>query len=450
MNVVREDIDALNAVLKVQVQKKDYQEKVDETLKNYRKKANIPGFRPGQVPIGLLKKQYGKSVLMEELNKVVNTFLNEYISSNDVTILGNPIPKEDQDVIGDFDNPDSFEFTYEIGLAPEIKVNLSKKNKYDYVKVKVDDELIDKQVNDLRRRYGKLVAREEVGADDLIMAQFVELNDDESIKEGGILHSSTVSMEFVSDKKVAKKLAGMKVGEQLIIDPESVSRGGKDTAAMLGIDASELENISDTFRLTVNEIKGMELAEMDQELFDRLFGPGAITSEKELRARIKTDLEGMFVNDSDRMLTNAVYEDLLAKTKVELPDDFLKRWIKLSNEKEISDEEIEADYENYAKSLKWQLIQGNIFKANDIKFENDELVNFTKGILANNYVQYGISTPEDEQLTESAMKVLQNREEANRIYDMLAERKLMMYFKETVKLNEKNVSYDDFVEMASK
>lgn len=449
MNVVREDIDALNAVLKVEVKPEDYQDKVKETLKSYRKKVNMPGFRPGHVPMGLIQKQYGNSVLAEELNRVVNDSLQKYLSENKVEILGNPIPKADSEVDGDFNNPADFTFSYEIGLAPEVDVKLSGKNKFDYVKVKVDSELIDKQIDDLRRRYGKLVASEKVGDNDLVMAQFVELNEDESIKEGGILHSSTVSMEFVTDKKVKKDLTGKEVGYKTIVNPESVSRGGKDTAAMLGVKEEELEGLSDKFQLTITEIKGMELAELNEELFDKLFGPGNVTSEKELRERVEADLNGMFVNDSDRMLTQTIYNDLLEKTEIALPDTFLKRWIQLSNEKEITMEQIEADYDNYAKSLKWQLIQGNIFKSNDIKMENEEVIEYTKGLLASNYAQYGMPAPEDAELTKSAMQVLQNREEANRVYDMLAERKLTAYFKETVKLKDKEVSYDEFVEMAN-
>jgi len=448
MNVTRQDVDALNATLTVQVTPEDYEKKVNDTLNNYRKTAKIPGFRPGHVPMGLVKKQYGKAVLSEELNKVVNQSLQEYISENNLDILGNPIPTEGDNFKGDFDKPETFEFTYDIGLAPEVTVPLSGKSKFDYVKVKVDDELINKQIEDLRRRYGKLVSGEEAGEKDMILAQFVELNDDDSIKEGGILHTSTVSMEFVSDN-AKKALLGKKVGDKVIINPADVSRGGADTAAMLGIKEEELEGISDKFQLTVNEIKVMELAELNAELFEKLFGPDSVKDESELRERVKSDLEGMFVNDSDRLLTKSVYDSLLEKTEVSLPDEFLKRWIQMSNETEISMEQIEADYENYAKGLKWQLIQSAIFKANDIKMENEEVINFTKGLLASNYAQYGMPAPGDEELTQSAMQVLQNRDEANKVYDMLAERKLMTYFKETVKLNEKEVSYDEFAELAA-
>ena len=448
MNVIREDIDALNAILKVKVSPEDYASHVKGALEKYRKTAKIPGFRPVHVPFSLVQKQYGKGVLSEELNKVVNQSLQTYIAENKIEILGNPIPKGEGNFEGDFNNPADFEFTYEIGLSPEVKVSLTAKSKFDYVKVKIDKKLIDKQIEDLQRRYGKLISGEEVGERDMILAQFVELNDDDSIKEGGILHTSTISMEFVSDKKVKKELTGKKIGDKVIVSPNSVSKGGADTAAMLGVTEADLDTISEKFQMTINEVKVMELAELGTELYDKLFGPGTVKDEKELRARVKTDLDGMFVNDSDRMLTRAVYDSLLEKTEVNLPDTFLKRWIKMSNEKEISDEQIEAEYDGYAKGLKWQLIQGQIFKANEIKLENEEVINFTKGLLVSNYAQYGMPAPEDAELTKSAMEVLQNKDESNRVYDMLAEQKLTAYFKETVKLSEKEVTYEEFAEMA--
>lgn len=450
MNVIRQDVDAINAVLKVTIVPEDYQDKVKTTLDKYRKTAKIPGFRPGHVPMGMVQKQYGKAVLADELNKLVNDALYKFIEENKIDILGNPIPREGVEVVGSFDKPDTFEFEYEIGLSPAIDVPLSSKSKYDYVKVKIDAKLLDKQVEDLRRRYGKLISVDEVGEKDMILAQFVELKEDGSILEGGVMHSSTFSMEFAEDKKVKESLLGKVKGDKIVVNPVTISRGEKDTAAMLGIKEEELGNISDKFQMTINEIKRMEMAELNQELYDKLFGPGTISSEMELRERIAADLDGMFANDSDRLLTKEIFGDLVEKTKVDLPSNFLKRWIKLSNEKPISDEQIENEFDGYAKNLKWQLIQGNIFKTNQIKLENQEVVEFTKGLLVSNYAQYGIPAPEDNELTASAMQVLKNREEATRIYDMLAEQKLTNYFKSTVKLNEKEVSYDEFVALASK
>jgi trigger factor len=450
MNVTRQEVNAETALLTVQVSPADYQGKVAASLDKYRKQAKIPGFRPGKVPMGLIQKQYGKGVLAEEMNKLVSDALYAYVQENKLEILGNPIPKDGTEVKGDFDNPGDFEFVYEIGYSPAIDLKLTNKSKYDYVQVKIDDKLVDQQIDDLRRRYGKMTSTDEVGETDMILAQFVELNEDGSIKEGGIMHSSTTSMEFIEDKKVKKSLVGKKVGDKVTISASAITRGDSDKAAMLGIKPEELANHSDSYQMTINDIKRMELAELNQDLFDKLFGDGGVSSEKELRERIGADLKNMFANDSDRLLTREVYRDLVENTPVNLPDTFLKRWIQLSNENPITIEQIEADYDSYAKDLKWQLIQGHIFKANDIKLDNAEVIEFTKGLIANQFAQYGIPAPEDAELTKQAASALQNREEANRIYDMLAETKLTQYFKDTVKLNSKEISYDEFVEMASK
>lgn len=450
MNVIREDINAEVALLKVKVSPADYQSKVESSLDKYRKQAKIPGFRPGKVPMGMIRKQYGKAILAEELNRLVNDSLYEFVREQKIDILGNPIPKDNYEVVGDFNNPTDFEFAYEIGLSPVIDIKLSAKDKFDYVKVRIDDTLIDKQIEDLTRRYGKLENSETVGEKDLVLAQFVELNEDDSIKEGGILNSSTISIEFVEDKATKKDLLGKTVGDKVILDPKHVSRGGKDTAAMLGVKEEQLDEISNKFQITINQIRHMVPAEMNQELFDKLFGPDAIHSEKELREKIGKDLERMFENDSDRILTRSVYESLIENTNVNLPKDFLKRWIQLSNEKPITMEEIEEHFDGYEKSMKWQLIQGQIFKANDIKVDQQEALEFTKGLLINQYAQYGIPAPEENELTQSAIKALSNKEESNRIYDMLAEVKLTDFFKKTVKLNDKFVSYDEFTAIASK
>jgi len=271
MNVTRQEVNAETALLTVQVSPADYQGKVSAALEKYRKQAKIPGFRPGKVPMGLVQKQYGKAVLAEEMNKLVSDALYQYVSDNKLEILGNPIPKEDIDVKGDFENPGDFEFTYEIGYAPEIKLELGAKSKYDYVKVKIDAALIDKQVDDLRRRYGKLSSVDTVGDTDMILGQFVELNEDGSVKEGGIMHSSTTSMEFVEDKKAKKALVGKKVGDKVTVSASAITRGESDKAAMLGLKPEELANHGDSYEMTINDVKRIELAELNQELFDRNF-----------------------------------------------------------------------------------------------------------------------------------------------------------------------------------
>ncbi|MCH2233498.1 MAG: trigger factor [Crocinitomicaceae bacterium] len=447
MEVVEEKIDSLNAVLRVKVTADDYAETVDKQLNDYRKQANIPGFRPGKTPIGLIKKKYGKAVLAEELNKVVSKSLYDFIEENKLNILGNPLPKENEEVKGDFDNPADFEFVYEIGISPEFKVDLSK-GKFDYLKIKIDGEMLDKEVDQMARRYGSLVSAEKASEKDMIMGEFTEMEGDNP-KEGGVSHTATISLEFLEDKKAVKKLVGAKVGDEFRVDPVDYSKGEADLAAMLGVTKEDLPNISNDFNLKVTEIKEMKPAAIDQALFDKVFGEGKVSSEEEMRSTIEGDLVKMFANDSDRVFNDKVVEELLEKTKIDLPEEFLKRWILASSDKEdLTAEKIEEDFENYRKGLKWQLIQNNIIKDNDIKVEPAEAVDYVKNLLVNQYAQYGMPAPEDNVLEDQAKNVLGNRDEANKIYDSLYASKILQYFKETVKIKEKEVSYEDFVKEA--
>ena len=448
MKVIREEIDALNAVLTVKISSEDYQGKVKQALEKYRKNAKIPGFRPGHVPFGLVQKQYGKAVLAEELNKLTSDSLHSYITENKLEILGNPIPKPDAEVKGNFDQPGDFEFSFEIGYSPKFDLPISSKTSFDYNKVNIDKNLIDKQVEDLRRRYGKLMSSELSDTKDMLIGSFAELEDSGDLKENGVSHTATISLEFIEDEKTVNLFVGKKVGEVIQIDPRLVSKGEKDLASMLGISEEQLLTISKLFQFSITEIKRMEMADLNQELFDKLFLPGEVKSENELRERISVDLEKMFSSDTDRMLTRDVYNFLMDKTKVEFPESFLKRWIKLSNEKPLTDEELDRDFSNYLLSLKWQMIQTKIFKDNNIHLNNQEVIEFTKELLAGNYAQYGIPAPDDAELTETAVKLLKNKEQSNGIYDKLAEKKLTEYFKTAVSLKTKEVKYDDFLELA--
>lgn len=441
MNVVEEKIDDLNAILRVTITPDDYSEKVDKAMNDYRKQANIPGFRPGKIPMSLIKKKYGKAILAEELNQVVNKSLNEFISTNNLNVLGNPLPKYDEEVKGDFTNPSEFEFTYEIGVAPSFEIALSKKNKFDYLKVDISDEMLDKEVENLARRYGSLVAGETVGEKDMILGEFTQV-------DGDIKNSSTISVEFISDEKIKKGFIGKKVGAEFTLDPRTVSKGDDDLSSMLAISKEEAAELTGDFNFKITEIKTMIPAAVDQELFDKIFGEGTLKSEAELRTKIAGDLERMFNNDSDRLFSQKISDTLIEETKFELPDEFLKRWIIASNEKEITKAELDADYDNYKKSLKWQLIQNKLIKDNNIKVENQEVVEYTKGLLVNQFAQYGMPAPEDKELEDQAKSVLQNKEEANKIYDNVYGAKMLNFFKETVKLNEKSLPYEDFIKEA--
>ena len=441
MNVVEERIDDLNAILRISIAKGDYTEKVEGILKGYRKDASVPGFRPGKTPMSLIKKKYGRSVLADELNKLINQSLNDFIQKNGLEILGNPLPKENEEVKGDFNAPEDFEFVYEIGLAPKFDIQLSKKNKFDYLKIEVSAEMLDKEVDNLARRYGTLVPSEKVADRDMVIGTFTE-------KDGEIKNSSTISLEFIEDEKSKKSLINKKVGDVIVVDPRKVSKDDKDMAAMLGVDESALAAVSNKFDFEITEIKTMIPAAIDQELFDKLFGPGNVKSEEELRQKIQGDLENMFTNDSDRIFNQKISDELVNKTEFDLPESFLKRWIKDSSKEEITEDKIESDFENYKKSLKWQLIQNKIIKDNKMQVEAPEVMDYTKGLLMSQYAQYGMPAPEDSELETQAKNVLSNQEEANKIYENIYGAKIMQFFKETVKINEKPLSYEKFIEEA--
>lgn len=446
MNVVEEKIDSLNAILRVKITKEDYADKVEKTLNDYRKQANMPGFRPGKTPIGLIKKKFGKAILAEELNKAVSKSLFDFISSNNLQVLGNPLPKNDEEVKGDFDNPSDFEFAYEIGLSPEFSLNLDKAA-FDYLKIDINKEMLDKEVESLARRYGKLVSAEKAGEKDMLLGKFTELDGNQP-KEGGISNTSTISLEFIEESDTKKKLIGAKVGDEFVIDPKDVSKGASDMSAMLAITKEEAENLNSLFNFTVTEIKQMVPHEINQELFDKVFGEGAISSEEELRNKISEDLQKMFSADSDRVFNNAVSKYLIENTGIELPEKFLKRWIAVTSKEAITEEKVESDFESYRNGLKWQLIQNKLIKENDIKVEPQDALNYIKGLMINQYAQYGIPAPADAELDKYAKSALAKEEEANRVYDTLYQNKVFTLIKGMVKLNDKVLSYEKFIEEA--
>jgi trigger factor len=450
MIITRENVDALNATLQVKITADDYSNKVKNALEKYRKTAKIPGFRPGNVPMGMIQKQYGKTVLAEELNKLANDGVYNFITENKIEILGNPIPKSDAEVKGDFNAPSDFEFTFEIGLSPTIDMSKAMNSKFDYTTIKVDAKLIDQQVEDLRRRYGKLSSVETAEDKDMILGVFNELEADGSKKENGISNSTTISLEFLKEKSASKLLLGKKIGDSFELDPTSVSKDAKDKSTLLGISEDAVAELKSKFEFTITDIKRMEMAEMNAELFGKLFQEGEVNSEEDLRNRVKTDMEQMFSKDADKLLTRNVFNTIMEKTNIDFPSAFLKRWIRMTNEKPVTEDEIEQDFEAYLQSLKWQMIQTKIFKDNDIQLSQIEVLEHTKELLRGNYAQYGIPAPDDKELIETAARLLQNKEQASGIYDQLAEQKLTNFFKANVTLNNKSVSYDDFVALAGK
>ena len=445
MDVSVKKIDTLNAVLTVKISNEDYKTPYESSLKNHRKQMQLPGFRKGHVPTSIIKKKYGPSILAEEIDKILNKSIYDHIKENKLNILGNPLPIEDEKAKVDWNQPSDFEFSYELGLAPEILPDLPGRLKYIKYQPKINEALIDKQVDDFARRYGKLTSVEKAGDRDMIMANFKELDQSGNVVVEGFNQSSTVSLEFITDKKSKRKLTGCKPIDTFQLDPKKISRGDADMAAMLGIDKEKAKHYINDVLMTVNEVKTLEPANIDVVLFDKIYGAGEAKNVKEFRAKVNEDLNKMFIADIDRLLKDEISKNLVKKLKIKLPDSFLKKWI-LSSNKEAKKEDIEKEYDRYADGLKWQLIENFIIKEQELKVDGEELLNFTMNLMGNQYVQYGMMTPDEEELKKTAQKVLSNNDEARKINDMIFDKKVMEYLKNTLKINDKFIAHEDFTQ----
>ena len=449
MNITREKVDDLNAIIKVELKQEDYQSNVDVQLKDYRKKANIPGFRKGHVPMGMVKKMVGTNLLVDEINKMLSESLHKYITDEDIDVLGNPLPKLGEEDKIDWENQTEFVFQYEVGLAPKFELKIGDKYKFEYYKIKVADKDVDKYINDVAKRYGKMSNPDVAEADDMVFGKFEELDGTGNIKEGGITNSSVIIIEAVTDKKLQKSLVGAKANDVFDLDPKTVTPQEADQAAAIGVDVLTLKTIISKFRFTVEKVNKIIPAELNQELFDKVFGEGAVKDIKEFRTKVAEELSKGLGQDADKKLKIDVQEKLIDKLKLDLPNEFLKRWIVASNEKPITPEQIELEYDDYAKGLKWQLIENKIIKDNNIKVEQEEVIAHTKMLLVQQMAGMGLPTNNDDELTETANRVLQNEEEARNIYMMMYDTKLMSLYKDSFKLKEKEVGYDDFVKLVN-
>ncbi len=444
MNIIQENIDELNAVLKVKVVAEDYLPKVETALKDYQKKANIPGFRPGKVPTGMIKKMYGKSILVDEINKLLNDSLYKYLNENKIEVLGNPLPKADSDRNIDWDNQQEFEFLYEMGLAPKFKVELSPKDKFTYQTVKIDEELVNKYVTDIAKRYGKVEPVEVSEEDDLLNGDFVELDAHGEILAGGIFKTGSLFLERVKDISTKKALTGLKKEDKVVVEAQKLSENPVDLAAMLGIEKAAAEKLTSKIQFTVKGISRLAAAEINQEFFNKIYGEGNVTTEEEFRAKIKDELAAMFVNDSERKFYNDVVEHLMNKINFNLPTEFLKRWIVAVNEKPVTPEQVESEFESYSKGLKWQLIENKIIKDNDLKVSNEEVVEHTKELIIEQFGKYNPAPISDDELNQTVQRVLTNQEEAKKIHEKLYGQKVMNLFKTKFTLENKELAYDDF------
>ncbi len=448
MQVTRENKDDLNAMIRVHVEKTDYEEKVNIKLKDYKKQANMPGFRPGMVPMGIIKRMYYKPVLLEEINRLVSSSLTKFIEDEKLNILGEPLTsKEEQNEI-DFDKQDSFEFVFDIGIAPEFDVTISQDDKLPYYIIDADKDLIDKHAESYKNRYGEMIQAEEVEQEDVIKGNLTQLSAEGDIIDQGItVADASLSMRVIKDDEIKKQLTGAKVGDIIQLDLKKAFPSEAELAQLLKIEKEKIEGESMTFQLTIGEISRWKKAETNQELFDKAFGEGEITSEEEFRNRLKEEIEKAYAQNSDYKLFMDTRQMMIDKFTADLPEEFLKRWLLESNQGKVTPEDLEKDFSKVRDDLKWQLIQDAMIKKYELKVEPGEVEELAKQQVLMQFQQYGMSNVPEEHLNNYAKEMLKKEQERRRLYEQKFQEKITHLVKEKVTLEEKKVKEDDFAKL---
>lgn len=444
MNITKENIDNLNAVLKVQIIKADYDEKVESVLKDYRKKASIKGFRPGMVPIGLVKKMYGKAVLIDEINKLVTENIQKYLTDEKVEILGDPMPKADEQEKFDFDTQEDFTFTFELGLAPVIDLKISKKNKVNQYEIIIDEKMKKDYLENYTRRYGELRKADSTEEKDMIKGSMEAIDKDGNVVAEGIsVPDTSIGIDIIKDKKIRKQFTGIGVNDSVDFDVKKAFPNDTEIAGLLHIKKEEVEGIGSNFRFTVREISRFHPAEVGKELFDRIYGEGVVTTEEEFLKKIEEEITINLKRESDYKLLMDVKNLAIEKADFELPEEFLKKWLLRVNEN-TTEEQIEKEFDSFKKDLRWQLLRNKVAKDNEMKITEEELLKEAATITRYQFQQYGLFYATDDQINNYAKETLKREEDAKRIADKILDEKVIAVLQDHVKLESKSISVEEF------
>lgn len=444
MNIVRENTGQLEATIKVTLTEDDYREKVEKELKNAQKKMQMPGFRPGKVPLGLVKKMHGKSILVEQIDKIMADALIEYIKEENLDTLGSPIPDDSSLKDIDWENQKEFEFQYFIGLKPEIDLELTEDIEVDYHKIIVPEERVDHFIEDSRKRHGKMINPGIAEEDDVLSGVFVEVDDANNPVEGGKVNSTTVFPRFIKDQEVRSQFVGAKPGTEITMDVLKAVESETEAAAMTGIKKEELSQHSPLFRFTVESISRIEPAELNDEFFEKLAPGKEIKAEEELRNFVREQISMQLQNDVDMHFRNIASEKLIDITNLPLPEAFLKKWLLANNDEGLSEEKIDQDFEKAADGFRWQLIENHLIKKYNIEIKPEEVDKQLEYYIKAQLAQYGQQDIPQEILDRYVNELKNKNEEVKKVYDHLFERKLVSLLKEKTKLNEIDISLEDF------
>jgi trigger factor len=436
MNVTRENIDALNATVRIDIDKADYEEKVEKKLREYRRTASIKGFRPGHVPVQMIRKMYGTTVLIDEVNNIVSETLSEYIKNENLDILGDPIPKNDGHIF-DPEKSDQFSFTFELGLAPEFEVNLNKKHKLTRYLIEPDTKMIADSIDSYTRRYGEFITAE--AAEEKDMLKGIIESSDGSVKND----AATLSVEMVKDEEIKNSFLGKQAGDTIEFDLRRAFPNDYEIAGLLKKQKDEVKEFQGQYSIQIMEISRFVPAENNQELWDKVYGEGTVKSVTEFEAKVTEEIREFFNRETEYKLRTDARDLALAKTAFELPEEFLKRWLLRVNEKTTA-EDIEKDFDHFREDIRWQLIKNRVAKDNEVKITDEEILGEAKAFTRAQFAQYGLQYVSEEQVTSFAINFLKNEEEARRIAEKVLDTRVLGLLIDAVRVDEKRVTPEEF------
>lgn len=427
----------LSGIISIEIDKNDYEQKVNDVLKRYSKTAKIPGFRKGFVPIGLVKKQYGNAVKVDEINKLLDSSLKKYIQDEKLDILGGPIPHMDNDINWD---SEIINFDFEIGYTPEFKINLKPKKPILKYEVKADKKMVDGQIKNIQSQYGKLISKPKVENNSEITANFNCTTDE--INNSSMFKTDSLKPSFL------KRIIGLKVGNELTEIGSKIFKENYELSRNLKIELEKAKNFKSEVSIKIEEINEREMADLDQDLFDKVFGKNSVKSVTEMKNKLSEDFVKQFQNQVDQKLMNDTIEYLIESTKINLPSEFLIKWMKLSSENKISIDEAKSEYEKSEKGMKYQLIESKIIIDNDLQVNFEDLKSFTTDIIKNQMLQYGQAIPDEKEVDGIVARVMSNKDEIKRLTEQLTSTRILNFFKDNFNYKTKKVSYDEYIKEA--
>ncbi len=447
MNISQQSLSDLSAIITVNVKPEDYRPSVEKTLKKYAHSAQVPGFRPGKVPAGVIKKMYGKSILVEELNNLLSESIGKYIYENSLPVLGSPIPMKTEDELVWEDGKD-FEFKYEVGLAPKVEVNVEKIPAIPYYLVKVDDKMVEDDINDMRRRYGKYSNPEVSEETHILYGDFDEVDESGNVKEGGNKTTTSLAIEMMRDAEHRAPFVGLKIGDSVVFNPMQTMNHEAEVAAMLKADKSSPAMNSD-YKFTVKSINRIDKAELNQDFFDKLYGEAVVKDEEEFKAKVREGIVAYFERMSDQKMKKDMRNVFLEELNIPLPDDFLKRMVKDSAEKNDDGKEHDFEHEYYhlAEDLRWSLIRNYFAKENNLTVTEEEVKNVARAMARDQFAQYGYYNVDEKQIEEVAKSYYSGKgDTAERIERSILDDKVFSLLKTKVNLDKRELPYAEFIQ----